>query len=533
MNLKDKNEIFLVLILLFAFYLRICGLGYGFPYVLNLEEEKLLKDIFYVIGHMLTPDDYHASDFFLYASSIFVCILSRTFDLNNVLSLFGSSPETFIVPLRVVNMFFTIITIVVVYLIGRIFNPLCGLVSSAALAVSFLNVIYSHSFNLFPIMTFFMVLSTMFVLLACLNLKKAEVNLKLSFISVLLSTSIHYLGIMSIVPGIIYLTSKNNLKPWNFLKLLFLAFVLLNPSFIYHFFPNLIIFFKSYFMGYLANSSNSYMDCVSRILPTAVGPVILALPLLLFKYREKCDAWLIVILFSFPFMYFLLLGLLHLKDICYSLPLIPYLSIAFGLVFSFVYSEIEKKVHWKRFVFIFVSLLAFWIPLKSVLNYNKLINLPDTRALATEWILRKTTRYFTIAWDDHSIEFGGAANFFGQEEREKKNKKRSSFVNERKKIIVDSSFLKQKDWFKILKKRADYVVVSSLDSESAFRSGENKLFKKYYKKLSRLNSEVSFNPYYKDVENKLRNLFFEDLYLPFETVFQRERFGPVVRVYKI
>ena len=44
---------------------------------------------------------------------------------------------------------------------------------------------------------------------------------------------------------------------------------------------------------------------------------------------------------------------------------------------------------------------------------------------------------------------------------------------------------------------------------------------------------TSFNPYLKDLEKDLNSSLIEDLYSPYLTLWERERPGPVIKVYKL
>jgi len=93
--------------------------------------------------------------------------------------------------------------------------------------------------------------------------------------------------------------------------------------------------------------------------------------------------------------------------------------------------------------------------------------------------------------------------------------------------------LKQKDWFKILRKKTDYVVVNSIDIDEAFNKRPDTLKKKYYRKILKLKPYMVINPYYKDIEENMKHLIPEDLYLPYETLWLRERPGPIIKIYKL
>ena len=231
--------------------------------------------------------------------------------------------------------------------------------------------------------------------------------------------------------------------------------------------------------------------------------------------KEKHFLKFLIITILLLFVVKIVLGFLSLNSGGYSVLLVPYVAIAGGIFFSSIFSKFDNFLDWQKFGCIILFILVIWLPLKNVLNYNKLIKLPDTRKIATDWILRKTSNQYVIAWDENSLLLG---------------KRKPS---ERKRYVINDKVLSKKTWFTTLRKKADYVVINSYDVEKVMRSSGNKQRKRFYKKIQSLEPEATFNPYYKDVESRMNKLLIEDLYLPFKTLWQRERFGPLIKIYKV
>lgn len=348
----------------------------------------------------------------------------------------------------------SVLQVLLVFLIGRFFNPLTGLIASSFLAVSFLDVVYSKHSEPYSLITFLVLLSTYFALVAY---------------------------------------RKNNSG-------------LLKTSMLTGFF--IIVLSCSYYLNYLHNHSSSFFLYLFRFLPTGVGPVIWFSSFFLIFFIKDYDRASLKILYSLPLFYFGILGLLHLQKLGLGVLFTPYISLASALVFSKLFKTwIEGN---KKFFLILFFLFALYIPLKNSLHYNKLISLSDTRQIATEWIKKNTTRYFKITWDKNSVQI-------------EKDKRR---------FKLTPKILKQKDWFKTLRKKTDYVVVNSIDIEEAKKQNKT-LEKKYYKKILKLKPYIVINPYYKDIEEKIGHLIPEDLYLPYETLWLRERPGPIIKIYKL
>ena len=359
----------------------------------------------------------------------------------------------------------SVLQVLLVFLIGRMFNLLAGLIASGFLAVSFLSVIYSQSFEPYNLVTFFVLLLSFFSLKAY---------------------------------------KKNNLKlvrQW-----ISIGFFVIFVFYVFFAFPLLV---QNYYSDYLHNRSNSFFLHLFRFLLTGIGPVVWVSSFFLFRHVKDFDLQGLKILYSLPLFYLGILGFLHLRDLGLSVLFVPYISLASAFVFSRLCET--WTCNNKRFFLILLFLFALYIPLKYSLHYNKLLSLSDTRQIATSWIKKNTTRYFKITCDKNSIQTPKSA----------------------KRFELTSKLLKQKDWFKILRKKTDYVVVNSIDIDEAFNKRPDTLKKKYYRKILKLKPYMVINPYYKDIEENMKHLIPEDLYLPYETLWLRERPGPIIKIYKL
>ena len=65
------------------------------------------------------------------------------------------------------------------------------------------------------------------------------------------------------------------------------------------------------------------------------------------------------------------------------------------------------------------------------------------------------------------------------------------------------------------------------------RKPGNSLEKEYYAKFLKLEPLITFNPYLKETEKKIRSFLLEDLYSPFASLWKRERSGPLINIYKL
>lgn len=531
-KLNNKTSKLILLILVIAFYLRVHGIFFGLPYVLDPDESNFLNRILYLFKHFLNPNHAEIPNFFFYLNSILLSVSSFVFSPSRIINLLQNSPENIYLPLRFLSVLFGVGSVAVIYLIGKNFGNFVALLASGFFAVSFLHVKFSQIFSPFSGMVFFSLLSVFYAINAYKN-KDPEL-LKKCTIFAALSASMHYLGALSIMSVIFVLANiseKNaglNLK--QFLKLFLILFLVLNPFFIFyilHFIKSLI---QNYVSGYYSYHSNSYFLYLFDHLLWGVGPVVWIFAFSLLKYKNEYDLNILKLTFLIPISSYALLGFLHFTQSGFGAMLVPYFCLAAAMTFNSFYKEAWQEDN-KKFVFIILLLFAFWIPLKYTLKYNKLMGLSDTRALAGEWIRSNTSDNFRIVWDKNSVQHEWHDIY--DKNVLKKYFDDESLIKNVRKYEIDKKLLEKKYWLKILKKRVDYVIINSLDYETVMRQPGKNPSKKFYLAMKKQYPIITFNPYLREKERQIRNSLIEDLYSPFETLWARERSGPLIWIYKL
>ncbi len=493
--LKLRSSKLLLAIIIIAFYLRLQGINSGLPYILNPGEPDNLIKLFGVF---------------------------KIFKYPALINLLEANPGALLMPLRFVSVLFGVLSIIVLYFIGLRFNPFIALISSGLLSVSMVHVRFSQMFLPFTAVTFFGLLTTYFVIKSY----DSEKNIALSIYSALVSFLMHPIGIVNIIPILFFLIQQKSFKKYKslFFKV-FIIGLLLNLNLLLHF-PSL---FVSFVRNYFFYHSSSYFLYGFKFLIIGIGPVAYFSSILLLKYRNDYDLNLIKTLSSFLVLYIGLLGFLHFTGSEYSVLLIPYLCIFAALFLNSIFER--TKTDNKKLIFILLTLFLFWIPLKYTLKYNKLISLSDTRGEATEWVKQNTSENYKIAWDKNSIQLNWHDAY---DKRDLQGLVTDSeALTNKQRYPVSYKLLGDKNWFKILKKKVDYIVINSIDQEKILRQPGKKLEKKYYKKILRLKPVIVFNPYLKELDKNTKSLLVEDLYSPLLTLWQRERSGPVIKIYKL
>lgn len=497
--LKPRSSKLLLAVIIVAFYLRLQGVNSGLPYILNPGElENLIK----LLG------------------------VFKIFKFPALINLLEINSGTLLIPLRFFNVLFGIGTVIVVYFLGLRFNSFVAVIASGLLAVSVLHVKFSQVFVPFGAVIFFCLLSSFFIVKTKISNKDITLSAIFSFLSFL----IHPIGIISIIPVLFVLLQEKSylqFKPL-FIKLIIIA-LLLNLNYLLHLPGLFFTLFKNYLAGYYNYYSSSYFLYIFSFLLMGIGPVAYFGSLWLLKYRKDYDLNLMRILFSLPILYIGILGFLHFTKAEFAVLIIPYFCISAGLFFNSIYERANTDS--KKFIFILLLLFLFWLPLKYTLKYNKILSLPDTRIIATEWIKENTSDNFKIAWDKNSIQ-PNWHDAYDKQELKYLGAELEVLIS-RQRFPVSLKLLEKKDWFKILRKKVDYVVINNIDYEQVLRQPGNKPGKKYYKKIFKLKPEIVFNPYLKESDKNTNGLLVEELYSPFLTLWQRERSGPVIKVYKL
>lgn len=530
-RLRDKrsHKIFIVIVLI-AFYLRLQGISFNLPFIFNSEESNLVIRTVSLfrnfIQYFLSSDSSVGSPLFLLLNSILLTLKLQTLNANNLLGLLELDPGAVYVGLRFISVLFGVGSVIVVYLLGLRFSPLVALIASGILSVSMLHVKVSQTLTPINAVVFFCLLSSL-----CLVKKDVkQKDIALSAIFALIGFLMHPIGILSAIPLLFNrLANKSNFKYGPlFIKGFLIAFIL-SFNYILHLPSTLMLFVKQYIFNYYEYNSGSFLLYAFKFLLIGIGPVAYFCSIWLLKYKKDYDLNLLKTLFSLPLISIGILGLLHFTESKYETLIIPYFCIAGGLVLNSFYER--AKTDNRKFAFILLSLLVFWIPLKYTFKYNKIMSLSDTRKEATEWIRQNTSEDYKIIWDKNSVQ-PDWHNAYDKGILKRLVSDPALIINKQR-YIISSKLLSDKNWFKLLKKKADYALINSIDYEEVFKQSGHSPEKKFYRKILKQEPLIVFNPYLKDLDKKTGSLLFEDLSSPLLTLWQRERSGPVIKVYKL
>lgn len=506
-KIKHKEKILFAIILIIAFSLRASGISIGLPNLLNPEEVSILNNIFY----------------------------SPIFGNCFIANLLSASPEKLFIFLRNTGLIFGIASLIVFYLIGRSFNVFCALFSCLLLSISFIHVRFSQTFLFYIILLFFSLLSCYLTIQA--YEKKSQKALIAATVFASISTLINYTGIANFVS--ILITASINKSLNKILRLFFVTVLILSAFYMFQLPFTLKNILENFTSGYRDYQASSLLLCLNIIIGS-IGPIAIFSALMLPWFKNNFDKTKLKIIYSIPLIYLGLIVTGHFTKQGYILLLVPFICLAASLViylfFNYLFGEkhaleSDNKQIALKYFFIVILLLTTWIPLKYTFRYKKLISLADTRVLATEWVKENTTREFKIAHDKNSIQL----NWFDVLDKKfvKDLNLEPDTLDGPQIFNLTQDLLKKKNWHKILKKKVDYVIINSFDYEEVLRKKEQSPMNKFYRKFLISKPIIVFNPYYKDYERRIRKMPFEDLYFPMLTLWERERCGPVIKIYKL
>ncbi len=523
---KITTLLFLFIVFVSA-YFRLPGIYNGLPYILNLDESSnflkavsLFKD--FLKFKSLEPSLYN------YLNAIILFINSWTFDTNSILNILELKSGSLYVSLRLLSVIFGVGSVVLVYFIGLVFGSIVGIIASGLIAVSLLHIKFSQLFLPYSALVFFSLLNV-YSLIKILNSKSSKMTLP--FVFSFIGSSINYFGLLNYVPVFIVMAIKNDfstLKKFWLVSLIF--YLVINPQVIL----TLPMLFKNgvtdYINGYFSYHGSSYLLYGFSSLLQGVGPIAWLSIFFLLFCKEDYNINLLKILFSFPLIYLGVLGFFHVTSIGYGAVLVPYACLACGLGFNYLYKR--KVDDNSKFMFIFLLLIAFWIPLKYTFKYKKIMSLSDTRVIATEWIQENALGNLKIVWDKNSVQ-PHWYDAYNKIELEKLVSDPYLIVDKRK-FLINPELLKRDRWLKLLKKKVDYIIVGNIEYEKFLREPGHKIEKKYYKGILKLKPALVFNPYLAENGKIARQgLIIEELYSPFLSLWKRERPGPIIKIYEM
>ena len=477
-----KNRTVFVLILLFAFFIRIFGINWDQGSHLHPDERMLI-----MVADRIKFFSNFNPDFFNYGS-LPIYLLKGLSQLIGFL--FNQNIANYMSMLtvgRMLSMFVDLITVNFIYKIGKLLfkKNIIALLSSLLYVIAFFPIQNSHFFVV-DVLLNTLITGLIYILLVYLKLPSLKKTVVLGLIfAAMMATKFTSIIFFPIIVGVIFLKT---MKQWNNLtfSLLIFNFSFLIFNFLmmpYSFIENarfisdikaqLTMNSDPYIFPYTLQYVGTipYFYYLKNIFLWGLGPVISTLSLIgLYQISKRKN----VLFFIFYFLYFLVIGRSAVKFMRYMLPLYPFFVILAGYGLHKVYER------YKLLAYIFVTCSFLW----SFLFIN-IYSLQHTRITATEWILKNIPKGSIIAtehWDDGLPLYGGEnyiteqLTIYDQPDDDSKWQK----MNEK---------LKKSDYIIIASNRL-YVPLQKLTDCKKYKVCYPKTAE-YYKKL--FNNQLPFN----------------------------------------
>ena len=397
---NKKNLIYLFLILITAFFLRILGIWFGLPgFTFQADENFIISNLLQMKATgALSPDNV------VYPTLIYYLLWFISFLFHN------EGKNYLLIMGRGIALITGTLSVYLIYLICKeVFNKKIALISSFLLAVNFLHLVNSQYLKVDVPGTFFGLLVFLFALKIFKQGK--SIYYILGGISLGLAFGTQYSQIFFLVPLLLahFFHLKKKTESRKFFSLLnknFVFFILIflissfivNPYFYLRFnnFLSTVTLFKQnasagipmlsdhnintpawYFLYFL--TSGVYYPI---FLTTLMGAF------LLFKRRDKTS----FLLLSYPAVHLIYIILNNYRIDRLAIPLMPFFAIYSALSIDYLKSVFDKyKINMaiKKILFVFVIVLFFGFPLLRSSLFSFTTAKKDTRELAARYIETK------------------------------------------------------------------------------------------------------------------------------------------------
>ncbi|MDO8669446.1 MAG: glycosyltransferase family 39 protein [Candidatus Buchananbacteria bacterium] len=400
-----KNNYVIILILLLAFVLRIWGVAYGLPGLFVGDEKSIVggalkmmyqKNIFPV----LEPNVFRLLYYpvlvpwilliFFVPWAIFVYFSGNFSSLASLRDYFILNPENFFLIGRIVNVFFAVAIVFLMYKVGqKIFSKRIGLFSALLYAVSWLPIHQGHFVKHWNVGAFFGLL----VLYLAFSILKSpsKRNYILAGLMVGLAGFADYIfAIYGLILAAIHFLFLRNSWRVKFTDRRFWIFVLLSISI---FILSVAAYPQEFYRMALGEDSTAtaaktlagFWQVIKEIiltlyhLETAVLVLSLIGGFILFFKNRKLFFLLIFIPLISPFLYYFLLHF----EARYVLLFLPFLVIIAGYGLDQAVNFLKIKSGFWLFIICLASVL---LPLKNAVIFDIILTQTDTRILAKNWI---------------------------------------------------------------------------------------------------------------------------------------------------
>lgn len=440
---KNSIQIYILLIIIIAFYLRTFNINWDNGYYFHPDERAIVMftiplNLPSSVHEFFTPASPLNPHFFAYGSfPLYLLKLSSTL-ASFINQSFSQYSQMYVVG-RLISASFDTLTVFLVFIIAStLFSKRTGIFASLLYALFVFPIQSSHFYAVDPMLTFFMT-GALFAFIQILrNMNYSSFIFLGIFLGLALATKISALSIVPIIISVILLktfsaTRKKTasyhlilLKPLIFVLITCLIFAITQPYAIidFHEFTKQTLsqsqmsrnpFIFPYTLQYVGKVP--YIYELTNIFLWGIGPTAAiicfagSVKLLLSVFQKKFASFELLAVLFYSAFYFFLFGGFAVGWMRYMLPIYPVLAVYGGFLISEVVIrniKIKDIVVKKSLLFIFLLVLMVY-PLSFITIYTK----PNTRVQASDWINKNIPYGSTIAvehWDD-SLPIYGQENY--------------------------------------------------------------------------------------------------------------------------
>jgi len=407
---KNKVPLILLILLVISSIVRFWGINFGLPGTECRPDESTIIQISLQFFRgdfnpyfFKYPSFYMYLLFFIYAGYF---LIGKIFGLYASPAYFAASfivyPNNFYIIDRLIVACMGIITVFVVYKIAQLlFNNKTAILAALFCGLAYLHVRESH-FGVTDVpATLFIMCSIFYIIRSYKN------NILKNFITaglfVGLAISTKYIGILLFVPMFfVHLFNAKDRKDkrikllhdrtiWLFSGIAIAVFLLTNPFMILNFskfIADLSFEINHLNRGHLIILNQGWWYHLKFSLFFGLGWSLLLSSLIGFLFLIKINFRKFLILCSFPFIYYLLIGKGYTVFLRYIVPVIPFLCITSAFLISYLSDNLFKPLK-LRVNHVLTCSLAVLIIIPSVCNiikFDSLLAKEDNRITTKKWI---------------------------------------------------------------------------------------------------------------------------------------------------
>ncbi|MBI2094592.1 MAG: glycosyltransferase family 39 protein [Candidatus Omnitrophica bacterium] len=394
-------------VLLLAFGLRLCGANFGLPGLFHQDEPIVVNHALAYVNGDLNPHFFKIPPLLsyllfgvygvYYAVMAVFCGMTR----ENFALLFFRDPGSFYFLGRLI--FGVVMGTASVYLLYRLtrklFDENTAVLAAGFFAVSYLHVRDSHYLyaDIPMIFTMLLAMNSLASYVRC----HRQRDLILASVWAGVSVAFKYIAAPILVPIFVVLAgeareagkTKFLKKSLSVLAACAAAYLLLNPYSVLDF----SFFVKELRQQAAVESGGPFFHHLRYSLAEGAGAgafVLGSAGLFFLFWSSPRSRWF----FSFPVVYYLLIGFFSQPYERYAMPVVPFLCLAAAVLLE-ILKQKTRAFPGKNLIFFMLILATVWPSLKKDLYLNQLLIKPDTRAQAAEWFLGRVPEGVGIILD--------------------------------------------------------------------------------------------------------------------------------------